>query len=86
VFPDVAEALDGVDVLVDYTSHAVALANTNAAVERGVGAVIGSSGLAAEQFAAIDATARAAHVGVIASGNFSLTAAVAQMAALLAAR
>lgn len=86
VFPDVAEALDGVDVLVDYTSHAVALANTNAAIERGVGVVIGSSGLTAEQFAAIDATARAAHVGVIASGNFSLTAAVAQMAALLAAR
>jgi 4-hydroxy-tetrahydrodipicolinate reductase len=77
-------ALDGVDVLVEYTSHEVAKAHTLAALERGIGVVIGSSGLTAEDFAEIEAAATGA--GVIASGNFSLTAAMMQAAALLAAR
>jgi 4-hydroxy-tetrahydrodipicolinate reductase len=85
----VAEALDGaadVHVLVDYTSHAAVRGNTLAALERGVAVVIGSSGLGADDFAEIDATARRAGVGVIAAGNFSLTAAMAQAAAVLVAR
>ena len=86
VFGSVAEALDGVDVLVDYTSATAVRANTLAAVEAGVGVVVGSSGLTAEDFAEIDAAARARGVGVVASGNFSLTAAMCQAAALLAAR
>jgi 4-hydroxy-tetrahydrodipicolinate reductase len=48
--------------------------------------VIGTSGLTAEDFAGIDAAARAKGVGVVAAGNFSLTAAMCQAAALLAAR
>jgi 4-hydroxy-tetrahydrodipicolinate reductase len=86
VHATVEEALDGVDVLIDYTSHDVVKANALAAVERGVAVVIGTSGLAGEDFAEIDAAARARGVGVIASGNFSVTAAMAQAAALLAAR
>jgi 4-hydroxy-tetrahydrodipicolinate reductase len=86
VHPSVTLALDGVDVMVDYTSHDTVKANTLAAVERGVGVVIGSSGLTADDFEEIDAAARSRGVGVIASGNFSLTAAMAQAAALLAAR
>ena len=86
VHPSVTLALDGVDVMVDYTSHDTVKANTLAAVERGVGVVIGSSGLTADDFEEIDAAARSRSVGVIASGNFSLTAAMAQAAALLAAR
>jgi 4-hydroxy-tetrahydrodipicolinate reductase len=82
----VGEALDGVDVLVDYTSAAAVKAHTLAAVEAGVAVVVGSSGLTAEDFGAIDAVARERSVGVVASGNFSLTAAMAQAAALLAAR
>jgi 4-hydroxy-tetrahydrodipicolinate reductase len=82
----VAQALDGVDVLIDYTSHDVVKANTLTAVERGVAVVIGTSGLTADDFAEIHAAASQRGVGVIAAGNFSLTAAMAQAAALLVAR
>jgi len=84
-FGSVAEALDGVDVLVEYTSHDSALGNALASLERGVHVVIGSSGLVAEEFERIDEVARAAGVGVVAAGNFSITAAMAQSAALLGA-
>jgi 4-hydroxy-tetrahydrodipicolinate reductase len=81
-----ADALEGVDVLVDYTSAAAVKANTLAAIDAGVAVVIGTSGLTADDFAEIDAAARERSVGVVASGNFSLTAAMAQAGALLAAR
>ena len=48
--------------------------------------VIGTSGLTAADLDEIDAAARERSVGVVASGNFSLTAAMCQAAALLAAR
>jgi 4-hydroxy-tetrahydrodipicolinate reductase len=86
VFAAVADALDGVDVLVDFTSHDVAKANALAAVARGVAVVIGTSGLTAADFEEIDAAARAGGVGVISAGNFSVTAAMAKAAAQLAAR
>jgi 4-hydroxy-tetrahydrodipicolinate reductase len=82
----VAEALEGVDVLIDYTSHAAVRDHTLTAIERGVAVVIGSSGLSADDFAEIADAALAQGVGVVAAGNFSLTAALAQAAALLAAR
>ncbi len=85
VHADVTDALEGVDVLVDYTSHLAARTNTLAAIARGAHVVIGSSGLTADDFAEIDTAARAAGVGVVAAGNFSLTAAMAQAAALLVA-
>ncbi|MFI6602078.1 4-hydroxy-tetrahydrodipicolinate reductase [Nonomuraea sp. NPDC050536] len=86
VYASVGEALDGVDVLVDYTSHEAVKGNVLTAFERGVHVVIGSSGLSAEDFDEIRAGAEEAFVGVIAAGNFSLTAAMAQAAATLAAR
>ena len=86
VFDRVAAALDDVQVLVDYTSHQAVRDNTLAAIDRGVSVVIGSSGLGAEDFAEIDRAARRAGVGVVAAGNFSLTAAMAQAAAALVAR
>jgi 4-hydroxy-tetrahydrodipicolinate reductase len=86
VYGSVADALDGVDVLVEYTSHATVKTNTLAAIERGVAVVIGASGATAEDYAEIDAAAREHDVGVIAAGNFSLTAAMAQAAATLVAR
>ena len=86
VLGSVAEALDEVDVLVDYTSATVVRDNTMAAIGAGVAVVIGSSGLTAEDFEVIDAASRARSLGVVASGNFSLTAAMAQAGALLAAR
>ncbi|HEY7856961.1 MAG TPA: 4-hydroxy-tetrahydrodipicolinate reductase [Candidatus Nanopelagicales bacterium] len=86
VFERVGDALQGVQVLVDYTSHEAVRPNTLAAIEQGVSVVIGSSGLTAQDFADIDAAARSAGVGVVAAGNFSVTAAMAQAAALLVAR
>jgi 4-hydroxy-tetrahydrodipicolinate reductase len=86
VFERVSEALAGVMVLVDYTSDQAVRANTLAAIELGVPVVVGSSGLSADDFADISAAADDARVGVIAAGNFSLTAAMAQAAALLVAR
>ncbi|HEY2326884.1 MAG TPA: 4-hydroxy-tetrahydrodipicolinate reductase [Gaiellaceae bacterium] len=76
-YPTVADALDAVetDVLVDYTHADAVKANVHAALERGVSVVIGSSGLSAEDYGEIDALARANDAGVIASGNFSLSAA-----------
>jgi 4-hydroxy-tetrahydrodipicolinate reductase len=82
----VAEALDAADVLVDFTSARAAKANALAAIEAGVAVVIGTSGLTAEDLAEVDAAARERSVGVVSSGNFSLTAAICQAAALLAAR
>jgi len=77
-FSSVTEALDAdpVDVLVDYTNASVVKANVVAALVRGVGVVVGSSGLSAADYAEIDAQARAQQVGVIAAGNFSVTAAL----------
>ena len=82
----VREAVDGVDVLIDYTSATAVKANAIAAIEAGVAVVIGSSGLTAADFDELDAAARERSVGVVASGNFSLTAAMCQAGALLAAR
>ncbi|MGZ6694063.1 MAG: 4-hydroxy-tetrahydrodipicolinate reductase [Solirubrobacteraceae bacterium] len=86
VLASVAEALDGADVLIDYTAVDVVKANALAAIEAGVAVVIGTSGLTAADYDEIDAAAGARGVGVVASGNFSLTAAMCQAAALLAAR
>jgi 4-hydroxy-tetrahydrodipicolinate reductase len=77
-FSSVAEALDAVpaDVLVEYTSAAAVRDNVNAALERGVGVVVGSSGLTAADYEEIDALAREQRVGVVAAGNFSVMAAL----------
>ena len=86
VFATVAEALDGIDVLIDYTSVDVVKANATTAIGAGVAVVIGTSGLTADDYAELDRAATDRGVGVVASGNFSLTAAMAQAGALLAAR
>lgn len=86
VFATVAEALGGVDVLIEYTSHSAVSSNVLTAIGRGVAVVIGASGPTAADYAEIDAAARANGVGVIAAGNFSITAAMAQAAATLVAR
>ena len=87
-FSSVAEALDGVaaDVLVDYTHAAVVKENVMAALGRRVAVVVGSSGLSAADYEEVDREARAGGVGVIAAGNFSLTAALLLRFATVAAR
>ena len=83
---DIERALDRhPDVLIDYTHPAVVRRHIALALERRVPVVIGTTGLFDDDFAEIDATARAAGVGV-ATGNFSLTAALLQHLARIAAR
>ena len=74
------------DVFVDYTSAAAVKANVLAAVAARRHVVIGSSGLAEHDFAEIDAAARAQSVGVMAAGNFAVSAALLQRFAAEAAR
>src|SRR5690242_4640630 len=66
-YSSVAEALDAgpTDVLVDYTHASVVKSNVVAAIERGVNAVVGSSGLSAADYDELDASARERGVGVI---------------------
>ena len=87
-YSSVAEALDTVraDVLVDYTHAEAVKGNVDAAVERDVNVVVGSSGLSAPDYDEIDARARERGVGVVSAGNFSITAAVLLRAATDAAR
>jgi len=86
VFGAVDESLEGVDVLIDYTSHEAVLDNTLTALRNRVAVVVGSSGLGADEYAEIEAAALENGVGVVAAGNFSLTAALAQATAQLAAQ
>ena len=71
VYASVAQALEGaeIDVLVDYTSATAVRDNVWTAVEAGVHVVIGSSGLAADDYAELDRLARDNGVGVVAAGN-----------------
>jgi 4-hydroxy-tetrahydrodipicolinate reductase len=88
VAASVSEALAAApcDVFIDYTHPDSVKANVLEAVARGIAAVVGTSGLTAEDYQEIDAAARAAKVGVLASGNFAITAALLNHFALIAAR
>jgi 4-hydroxy-tetrahydrodipicolinate reductase len=74
------------DVLVDFTSPDAVKERTLEALARGVRVVIGTSGLTAADYADIERVATGKGLGVIAAGNFSLTAALAKHFALLAAK
>jgi len=74
------------DVLVDFTTPDSVKQRTLEALSRGVRVVIGTSGLTAEDFVEIERAATERGLGVIAAGNFSLTAALAKHFALLAAK
>jgi 4-hydroxy-tetrahydrodipicolinate reductase len=83
----VAEALDApTDVLVDYTKPDAVKANVLAAIRKGVHVVVGSSGLTDEDFDEIGRAALEHGVGVIAAGNFAVTAALLQRFACEAAK
>jgi 4-hydroxy-tetrahydrodipicolinate reductase len=77
-FSTVEEALNAVpaDVLVDYTHADAVRGHVLSALDRRVAVVVGSSGLSADEYEEIDARAREQVIGVIAAGNFSLTAAL----------
>jgi 4-hydroxy-tetrahydrodipicolinate reductase len=87
VSASVAEALaEPCDVLIDYTSPSAVRGNVLEAIGRGVSIVIGTSGLSDEDYAEIDTAAQKRGVGVLAAGNFALTAVLLARFAELAAR
>jgi len=82
-----AEALaQRCDVFVEYTHPDSAKANILAALEHGAHVVVGTSGLTDEDYAQIDAVARERQRGVLACGNFALTAVLLIKFAEMAAR
>jgi 4-hydroxy-tetrahydrodipicolinate reductase len=62
------------DVFVDYTSATAVKANVLQAIAAGRHVVIGSSGLSDDDFAEIDRAAREKRAGVVAVGNFAVSA------------
>jgi len=74
------------DVLVDYTGPDSVKERVLEAVSRGVRVVIGTSGLTMADYADIEAAAIRNNVGVIAAGNYSITAALAKHFSLFPAR
>ena len=74
------------DVFVDYTTAAAVRQNVLDAIAAERHVVIGSSGLSDTDYAEIDRAARAKNVGVIAVGNFAISAALLQRFAKEAAR
>jgi len=82
-----AEALASpADVFVDYTSAAAVRDHVFAAIQKGLHVVIGSSGLSNDDFDALHRAASDAKVGVIAVGNFAISAALLQRFAVEAAK
>lgn len=73
------------DVLVDYTAADVAKRHALLAAGAGRHVVVGTSGLTTEDFAEIDEVARAQGTGVLAVGNFAITAALLERFAVAAA-
>ncbi|WP_315920138.1 4-hydroxy-tetrahydrodipicolinate reductase [Mesorhizobium sp. SP-1A] len=73
-------------VVVDYTKPGAVKEHALLAVSSGRNMVIGTSGLGAGDYAEIDAAARANGVGVLAAGNFSITATLLKRFALMAAK
>lgn len=74
------------DVLIDYTKPAAVKAHALGALAGGRHVVVGTSGLTADDYAEIDAAAKEAGRGVLAAGNFSITATLLRRFALEAAR
>ena len=73
------------DVLIDYTAPDVVKEHVLTALDKGARVVVGTSGLTASDYAEIEQHALACKLGVIAAGNFSITAALAKHFALIAA-
>lgn len=87
VFAQATQALaQGADVFVEYSKPDVALSNVMAAMDSGADVVVGTSGLSDEDYALIDARARQTGRGVLACGNFAITAVLLLKFAEIAAR
>lgn len=74
------------DVVIDYTKPDVVKHHVLQALAHGCHVVVGTSGLSADEYAKIDTAAKEKGRGVVAAGNFSLTATLLRRFALEAAR
>jgi 4-hydroxy-tetrahydrodipicolinate reductase len=74
------------DVFVEYTAPEVAKSNILTALANGAHVVVGTSGLSEEDYAEIDGVAHKQQRGVLAAGNFALTAVLLQRFAEAAAK
>ena len=87
IFATASEALQThPEVFVEYTKPEAAKSHILSALKAGVHVVVGTSGLSDEDFEEIAQAARAAQRGVLAVGNFALTAVLLQKFAEIAAR
>ena len=87
VVASLAEALETpADVMIDYSKPGVVKGHVLAALAAGLSVVVGTSGLSASDYAEIDAAALRAGKGVLAAGNFSITATLMRRFALEAAK
>ena len=74
------------DVFVEYTKPDAAKSHIVSALAAGAHVVVGTSGLTEDDYSEIDAAARNAGRGVLAAGNFAITAVLLQKFAEAAAR
>jgi 4-hydroxy-tetrahydrodipicolinate reductase len=74
------------DVLVDFTHPSAAKENALTAISHGVHVVIGTSGLTETDFSEINKAASDKRVGVVAGGNFAITAILLERFACEAAK
>jgi 4-hydroxy-tetrahydrodipicolinate reductase len=87
IFGTVEEALQtNPDVFVEYTKPDAAKHHVLSALRSGAHVVIGTSGLTNEAYEEIDKTAQEVNRGVLAAGNFALTAVLLQKFAEMAAK
>jgi 4-hydroxy-tetrahydrodipicolinate reductase len=87
LYASASEALvESCDIFVEYTKPASAKANIMLALQAGAHVVVGASGLTEDDFAELDAVARQRQRGVLACGNFALTAVLLQKFAESAAK
>lgn len=74
------------DVVIDYSKPNVVKGHVLAALAAGRHVVVGTSGLGADDYAEIDTAARTGRRGVVAAGNFSITATLLRRFTLEAAK
>jgi len=74
------------DVMVDFTSPKAVKSNTLTAISKRVHVVIGTSGLTEDDHDEIDKAAKRMKVGVLAGGNFAVSAVLLQHFAITAAK
>jgi len=87
IFATIAESLETKpDVMVEYTKPDAAKNNVLSALRGGAHVVVGTSGLSEADYQEIDGVSREVKRGVLAVGNFALTAVLLQKFAEMAAR